>query len=161
MLRIGSGFDIHRLVAGRPLVIGGVTIEHDKGLAGHSDADVLAHAVCDALLGAAALGDIGEHFPDTDPIWQGADSMELLSKVAGMLQENNWSIVNVDCTVIAQEPRLAPHRDAMRTNLAKSCGMDKSRVSVKATTAEGAGSVGRKESMAAQAVVMIQDDVNG
>ena len=143
------------------MVLGGLTIPHELGLEGHSDADVLVHALCDALLGAAALGDVGEHFPDSDSKWKDADSMDLLSGVLSMLAEDGWKVGNIDCTIMAEAPRLAPHRDAMRENLAKRCGIDKGKVSVKATTVEGLGSIGRREGIAAHAVVMIHDDEKG
>ena len=154
-LRIGFGLDSHRLVAGRPLVIGGVRIDHDRGLDGHSDADVLAHAIIDALLGAAALGDIGSHFPPDQQRWQGADSMELLQRVVAMLGERGWIAENIDSTIVAQAPHLAGHRDAMRERIAAACGIEKGRVSVKATTAEGMGMIGAGEGIAAHAVAAI------
>ncbi|HQZ45030.1 MAG TPA: 2-C-methyl-D-erythritol 2,4-cyclodiphosphate synthase [Usitatibacteraceae bacterium] len=154
-LRIGQGFDVHRLVAGRRLVIGGVEIAHDKGLQGHSDADVLLHAVCDALLGAAALGDIGRHFPDSDPRYAGADSRELLRHVAKLLRERGLAAENVDATIVAQAPRMAPHVAAMAANIAADLGIDAARVNVKATTTEGLGFAGRGEGIAAQAVCLL------
>lgn len=153
--RIGFGFDSHRLVAGRPLIIGGMEIEHDKGLAGHSDADVLVHAIIDALLGAAALGDIGSHFPPDQKRWQGADSVELLQKVVAMLTENNWGIENIDSTIVAEAPQFAAHRDAMRERIAAACAIERGRVSVKATTAEGIGMIGAGEGIAAYAVAAL------
>lgn len=155
MLRIGTGFDVHRLVDGRRLLIGGVEIPHPQGLEGHSDADVLMHAVCDALLGAAALGDIGTHFPDSDPKWEGASGTELLSAVVAKVAAEGWSVGNVDSTVLAEEPRIAPHGKAMRENIAACCGIGAESVSVKATTLEGLGFLGRKEGIAAQAAVTI------
>ena len=155
-MRIGHGFDAHALVAGRKLVIGGVEIPHDKGLAGHSDADVLIHALCDALLGAAALGDIGAHFPDTDARYQGIDSRRLLREVAALLVRNRYRVVNVDATVIAQAPRMAPHIAAMRANLAQDLGIALDAVSVKAKTTEKLGFVGRGEGIAAEAVALIE-----
>ena len=154
-MRIGQGFDVHALVAGRRLVIGGVTIAHDKGLAGHSDADVLLHAVCDALLGAAALGDIGRHFPDSDPNYAGADSRVLLRAVRALTQR--FRIVNVDATIIAQAPRMAPHIAAMVANIAADLDVAATVVNVKATTTEGLGFSGRGEGIAAQAVVLIEE----
>lgn len=154
-MRVGTGFDVHRLVDGRRLLVGGVEIPHPQGLEGHSDADVLMHAVCDALLGAAALGDIGAHFPDTDPKWEGASGMDLLSAVVAKVAADGWSAGNVDCTVLAEEPRIAPHGKAMRENIAACCGIGVDSVSVKATTLEGLGFLGRKEGIAAQAVVTI------
>ena len=143
MNRIGIGYDAHRLVKGRPLIIGGVDIPFDKGLEGHSDADVLAHAVVDALLGAAAMGDIGVHFPDTDPAYSGADSMKLLGKVGGKLGAVGYTIVNIDGIIIAQQPRMGEHVPRMRENIARVLGLDTSRVSIKATTTEGMGFSGR------------------
>jgi 2-C-methyl-D-erythritol 2,4-cyclodiphosphate synthase len=155
-MRIGQGFDAHALVAGRKLVIGGVEIPHDKGLAGHSDADVLIHALCDALLGAAALGDIGAHFPDSDARYKGIDSRRLLREVAALLARNRYRVVNVDATVIAQAPRMAPHIAAMRANLGSDLGIEVEAVSVKAKTTEKLGFVGRGEGIAAEAVVLIE-----
>jgi 2-C-methyl-D-erythritol 2,4-cyclodiphosphate synthase len=155
-MRIGQGFDAHALVAGRKLIIGGVEIPHDKGLAGHSDADVLIHALCDALLGAAALGDIGAHFPDSDARYKGIDSRRLLREVAALLARNRYRVVNVDATVIAQAPRMAPHIAAMRANLASDLGIEADTVSVKAKTTERLGFVGRGEGIAAEAVVLIE-----
>lgn len=155
MSRVGIGYDSHRLVTGRRLILGGVEIEHELGLEGHSDADVLTHVVMDALLGAAALGDIGMHFPDTDPAWRGADSIELLTHVVGLVKKAGYKIVNVDTTVIAQAPKLAPHRDAMRQSLAKAMGIDIDQVNVKFTTAEKMGALGRGEGIAAQAVASV------
>jgi 2-C-methyl-D-erythritol 2,4-cyclodiphosphate synthase len=155
-MRIGQGFDVHALVAGRKLVIGGVEIPHDRGLLGHSDADVLLHAICDALLGAAALGDIGRHFPDSDPRYQGIDSRELLRHVASLLRERGFAVVNVDATIIAEAPRMAPHVARMVANIAADLGMAESTVNVKATTTEKLGFTGRGEGIAAQAVCFIQ-----
>jgi len=155
MMRIGQGFDVHALVEGRPLIIGGVTIPFDRGLAGHSDADVLLHALCDALIGAAGLGDIGRHFPDTDPRYKGIDSRELLRAVAQLLQGRNYSVVNVDATIIAQAPRMAPHIAAMRANIAADLGLHVDDVNIKAKTAEKLGFVGRGEGMVAEAVALI------
>ncbi len=154
-LRIGYGADAHCLVAGRPLVLGGVTIAWDKGLLGHSDADVLTHAVCDALLGAAALGDIGALFPDTDPSYAGISSLRLLARVRERVTAAGYAIGNVDATVFAQTPRLAPFRDAMRQHLSEAMGVGLGQVSVKATTTEGLGPFGRGEGMAAAAVALI------
>jgi 2-C-methyl-D-erythritol 2,4-cyclodiphosphate synthase len=153
--RIGQGFDVHQLVAGRRLVIGGVELAHDKGLLGHSDADVLLHAICDALLGAAALGDIGRHFPDADPRYKGIDSRALLRHVAALLREQGWVAGNVDATIIAEAPRMAPHVPAMVANIAADLGVDASCVSVKATTTERLGFTGRGEGIAAQAVCLL------
>jgi len=154
-MRIGTGFDVHALVAGRPLVLGGVTIPFERGLAGHSDADVLLHALADALLGALALGDIGHFFPDTDPAWRGADSRELLRHVMTHVSSQGWSIGNVDTTIIAEAPRLATHVPAMRARIAADLGCDVGRVSVKAKTTERLGFTGRGEGIAAQAVVLL------
>lgn len=154
--RIGNGFDVHRLVEGRRCIICGVDIPHEKGLLGHSDADVALHALTDALLGAAALGDIGMHFPDTDPKWKGADSRMLLRAVVGILGDHGFRPVNVDVTVIAQAPKMRPHIDAMRANVAADLGIDISCVSVKATTTEQLGFTGRKEGIAAQATALVE-----
>ena len=156
-MRIGQGFDAHALVAGRKLVIGGVEIPHAKGLAGHSDADVLIHAVCDALLGAAGLGDIGAHFPDTDPRYKDIDSRKLLREVARQLKERGLKAVNVDATIVAQAPRLAPHIAAMCANLAADLGIARDAVNVKAKTTEKLGFVGRGEGIAAEAVALVDD----
>lgn len=155
--RVGQGFDVHALAAGRRLVIGGVTIPFDKGLAGHSDADVLIHAVCDALLGAAALGDIGRHFPDTDPRYRDSDSRGLLREVGRLVRAAGFEIANVDATVIAQAPHLAPHIWAMVANIATDLGLRASQVNVKAKTAEGLDAIGRGEGIAAQAVALVAD----
>ncbi len=154
-MRIGQGLDVHAFTEGRPLILGGVTIPHDKGLAGHSDADVLLHAICDALLGAAALGDIGQHFPDTDPAYAGADSRQLLRDVMALLIDKNLSIVNIDCTVIAQAPRLASYIIDMRKNIASDCKLELDDINVKATTTEKLGFTGRGEGIAATAVVLL------
>ena len=154
-LRIGQGFDVHQLVAGRRLVIGGVEIAHDKGLLGHSDADVLLHAISDALLGAAALGDIGRHFPDSDPRYKGIDSRELLRRVAGLVREAGFAPVNVDATIVAEAPRMAPHVPAMVANIAADLGIDSGCVNVKATTTEKLGFTGRGEGIAAQAACLL------
>jgi 2-C-methyl-D-erythritol 2,4-cyclodiphosphate synthase len=156
MTRTGIGFDVHRLVEGRPLVLGGVTIEHPRGLAGHSDADALLHAVADGLLGAAALGDIGQLFPPDDPRYEGADSVELLREVAGRVGAGGYRIVNVDATVIAEAPRMQPHVPAMRDRIATALDIDRDRVSVKATTFEGLGVLGREEGIAALAVATLE-----
>jgi len=154
-MRIGQGFDAHALKAGRKLVLGGVTVPHDKGLEGHSDADALLHAVCDALIGAAALGDIGRHFPDSDPRYKDIDSRELLRATAALLAQNGWRVVNIDATVIAQAPRLAPHLPQMAANIAADLGVPASDVSVKAKTTEKLGFTGRGEGIAAQAIALI------
>ena len=156
-MRIGHGYDVHRLTEGRRLVLGGVTVPWEKGLLGHSDADVLLHAVMDALLGAAALGDIGQHFPDTDPAYAGADSLKLLEHVVKLLGERGFSVGNVDATVLAQRPKLAPHIPQMRDNLARTMGVDPSRINIKATTEEGLGFTGSGEGMAAHAVALIEE----
>ena len=155
-MRIGHGYDVHRLVEGRRLILGGVEIPFEKGLLGHSDADVLAHAIMDALLGAAALGDIGKLFPDSDPAYEGADSLKLLERVAGVLKENGYTVGNVDATVLAQRPKLAPHIPRMRERLARAMRTDVGRVSVKATTEEGLGFTGAGEGIAAHAVALIE-----
>ena len=154
--RVGLGYDVHRFAEGRPLVLGGVRIEHDRGLEGHSDADVLAHAVTDALLGAAALGDIGEHFPDSDERWRDADSLELLRAAAALLADRGWRVANVDATVVIERPRLAPHRELMRERLAAALGLGPGGVSVKATRGEGMGFVGREEGVAVMAVALVE-----
>lgn len=154
--RIGHGYDVHRLVEGRKLILGGVDIPWEKGLLGHSDADVLTHAVMDALLGAAGLGDIGKHFPDTDPAYTGADSLKLLEHVVGLLGERGFAVGNVDATILAQRPKLAPHIPLMRDNLAQVIGVDPGLVNVKATTEEGLGFTGSGEGMAAHAVALIE-----
>ncbi len=155
-MRIGHGYDVHRLTEGRALILGGVTIPYERGLLGHSDADVLTHAVMDALLGAAGLGDIGRHFPDTDPAYAGADSLKLLDHVAGLLAREGWRVVNVDATILAQRPKLAPYIDRMRDNLAARLGLERGRVNVKATTEEGLGFTGSGEGMAAHAVCLLE-----
>jgi len=154
-MRIGQGFDVHALAEGRELIIGGVTIPYERGLAGHSDADVLLHAICDALIGAAALGDIGKHFPDTDPRYAGIDSRKLLRDVAQLLLAHQYHVVNVDATVIAQAPKLAPFIDAMRANIAADLGVSVTEVNVKAKTAERLGAIGRGEGIAAEAIALI------
>jgi 2-C-methyl-D-erythritol 2,4-cyclodiphosphate synthase len=153
----GIGWDSHRLVAGRPLILGGVTIPHDRGLAGHSDADVLAHAVIDALLGAAALGDVGDHFPDSDPRYAGADSIALLRTVVATLAQRGLGVVHVDTTVLMEAPKLSPHREAIRASLAAALAIAPERVNVKASTGEGMGFIGREEGVAALAVATIRE----
>ena len=155
-MRIGQGFDIHALAEGRKLIIGGVTIPYQRGLVGHSDADVLLHAICDALIGAAALGDIGRHFPDTDPRYAGIDSRKLLREVAQLLRARRYRVVNIDATVIAQAPKLAPFILPMRENIAADLGTAVEGVNVKAKTAERLGAIGRGEGIAADAVVLIE-----
>jgi 2-C-methyl-D-erythritol 2,4-cyclodiphosphate synthase len=155
-IRIGHGYDVHAFQEGDHLMLGGVRVPHDRAFKAHSDGDVLIHALCDALLGAAALGDIGRHFPDTDPRYAGADSRALLREVRQLLEEGGWLVGNVDCTVIAQAPRLAPHVESMREHLAADLAVDVSRVNVKATTTERLGFAGREEGVAAHAVVLIE-----
>ena len=155
-MRIGQGYDVHRLVEGRKLILGGVEIPYEKGLLGHSDADVLTHAVMDALLGAAALGDIGKLFPDTDERYRGADSIALLWEVGAVLGEKGYKVGNIDCTVIAQAPKLAPHREQMRLNMAQALGIDVDQISVKATTEERLGFTGEGLGMAAQAIALLE-----
>ncbi len=154
-MRIGHGYDVHRLAEGRKLILGGVEIPWEKGLLGHSDADVLTHAVMDALLGAAAMGDIGQHFPDSDPAYEGADSLVLLERVAELTGSAHWKIENIDATILAQRPKLAPYIRAMRENLAQRTGLDVTQVSVKATTEEGLGFTGSGEGIAAHAVCLL------
>lgn len=155
--RIGIGYDIHRLVEGRKLVLGGVEIPFEKGLLGHSDSDVLSHAICDALLGAAALGDIGTHFPDSDPRWAGASSLDFLARAVEMLTERGYRITNIDATVMAERPKLQPHIEDMRARLASVLVIDIDRINVKAKTNEGLDSIGRGEAIAAQAIVILGD----
>ena len=159
-MRIGMGYDVHRLQEGCKLIMGGVEIPYEKGLLGHSDADVLVHAVMDALLGAAALGDIGKHFPDNDPAYKGADSLMLLGRVGEILSEEGYVIENIDSTIIAQKPKMAPHIEQMRRNIADTLGLDISRVNVKATTEEGLGFTGTGEGISAQAVALIMSVEN-
>ena len=154
-VRIGNGFDTHALVAGRRLILGGVDVPHERGLDGHSDADVLLHAICDAILGALALGDLGRHFPDSDPRWKDADSRALLRHIAGLMRERGFAIGNVDATVIAQAPRLAPHVGAMRANVASDLGCTPGDGGIKATTTEHLGFTGRGEGIAAMASVLL------
>jgi 2-C-methyl-D-erythritol 2,4-cyclodiphosphate synthase len=157
-LRIGHGYDVHRLAAGRRLVLGGVEIPAERGLEGFSDADVVLHALGDALLGAAGLGDLGEHFPPGDERWRGADSLELLRRIAAMVRAAGWRVVNCDLSVIAEAPKLAPHRPAMRQRIAAAVGVSEDAVGIKATTHEGLGSLGREEGIAAFAVVLLERD---
>jgi 2-C-methyl-D-erythritol 2,4-cyclodiphosphate synthase len=157
MTRTGIGYDSHRLVPDRRLVLGGIEIPHDRGLSGHSDADVLAHAVTDALLGAAGLGDIGEHFPDSEERWRDADSMELLELIVEIVVAGGFEIVNVDCTVVMEQPKLAPHRTQIRERLARALRLHAGRVNVKASTGEGMGFIGRGEGVAALAVASLRD----
>ena len=154
-MRIGIGYDVHPFERGRALVLGGVRIDHDAGLAGHSDADVLTHAVIDALLGAAALGDIGQHFPSDDARYRDANSLDLLRRAVGMVADAGYGVGNIDATVVAEQPKLAPHIDAIRSNLAEALGVEIGAVSVKATTADRLGTIGRGEGIAAQAVALL------
>ena len=156
IMRIGKGYDVHRLVTGRPLILGGVNVPHEKGLLGHSDADVLLHAICDAILGAAGLGDIGEHFPDTDPRYKGISSLLLLAHCMVMLGQRDYEVVNVDATLLAEQPRISPFKKAMKENIAEVLCLEPDAVNVKATTTEGLGAVGRGEGMAAMCVALIQ-----
>lgn len=156
-MRIGQGYDVHRLTEGRDLILGGVTVPYEKGLLGHSDADVLVHAVMDALLGAAALGDIGQHFPDTDPAYKGISSIELLKRVGELLNDKGYVIENIDATVIAQRPKLAQYRPQMAENIALALHLDPSRVSVKATTEEGLGFTGTGEGISSQAITLLTE----
>lgn len=156
-MRIGHGYDVHKLVEGRKLIIGGVDIPYELGLLGHSDADVLLHAISDAILGAAALGDIGGMFPDTDEKWRGADSLMLLEAVVKRVDDEGYVIENIDSTLIAQQPKMKPHILSMRENIARACGVDASQVSVKATTEEQLGFTGRKEGISAHAVVLLNN----
>lgn len=159
-MRIGMGYDVHRLVEGRKLIMGGVEIPYEKGLLGHSDADVLLHAIMDALLGAAALGDIGKHFPDTDPAYKGISSIKLLKHVGELLEENLFLIENIDATIIAQAPKMRPHIDAMRQNIADALGIELTQVNVKATTEEGLGFTGSGEGISSQAICLLTSPVN-
>jgi 2-C-methyl-D-erythritol 2,4-cyclodiphosphate synthase len=158
MMRIGHGYDVHRLVAERPLVLGGVEVPCACGLLGHSDADVLLHAVCDAILGALGLGDIGRHFPDTDPAYKGVSSMLLLEQVVGLAHSHGYRVGNLDATIVAERPRLAPFVAEMTTNIAGTCQVSGERINVKATTTEGLGFTGRGEGIAAHAVVLLTND---
>lgn len=157
-MRIGHGYDVHRLVEGRKLIIGGVDIPHEKGLLGHSDADVLSHAISDALLGALAMGDIGHLFPDNDPAYEGADSLWLMSQIVPLLQKAGYRISNIDSTIIAQAPKLAPHIPKMRENIARTLGVDINDISIKATTEEGLGFSGEKLGIAAHAVCLLEKE---
>ena len=154
-MRVGLGYDVHKLVEGRKLIIGGVNVPHEKGLLGHSDADVLIHAVMDSILGALALGDIGKHFPDTDEKYKGADSMKLLEFVYNLINEKGYGIGNIDCTIIAQSPKMAPHIQNMRENIAKALNTSIENINVKATTEEGLGFTGAKEGIAAQSICLL------
>ncbi|MEN8711244.1 MAG: 2-C-methyl-D-erythritol 2,4-cyclodiphosphate synthase [Arenicellales bacterium] len=156
MIRVGQGYDVHQLVEGRPLVLGGVTVDHNKGLAGHSDADVVVHSLCDALLGAAGKGDIGQHFPDTDSSYKNIDSRILLRKVMSLLQADDWQLVNADLTIIAQAPKLAPHIPQMRSLLSIDMNIDETQLNIKATTTEELGYCGREEGIAALSIVLLE-----
>ena len=156
-MRVGMGYDVHKLVEGRKLILGGVEIPYEKGLLGHSDADVMLHAVMDALLGAAALGDIGLHFPDTDPAYKGASSIRLLEEVGRMIDEKLYVIGNIDATIIAQKPKMAPHIPQMRANMAKAMGINESQLNIKATTEEKLGFTGREEGIASQAICLLNE----
>ena len=160
-MRVGLGYDVHKLVEGRALILGGVKVPHTLGLLGHSDADVLVHAIMDALLGAAALGDIGKHFPDTDSAYKGADSMKLLAHVKELIEEKGYVVENIDATIIAQKPKLRPYIEEMELNIAKVLGIEKDQINVKATTEERLGFTGREEGMAAQAVCCLQTFYEG
>lgn len=159
-MRIGMGYDVHKLVEGRKLILGGVNVPYEKGLLGHSDADVLVHAIMDSLLGAAALGDIGKHFPDTDPAYKGADSIELLRHVKKLLDENHYMISNIDATVIAQRPKLAPFISDMKTTIAEALGVSENQVNIKATTEEGLGFTGAGEGISSQSICLLEEVAN-
>ncbi|WP_024864483.1 2-C-methyl-D-erythritol 2,4-cyclodiphosphate synthase [Butyrivibrio sp. FCS014] len=160
-MRVGMGYDVHKLVEGRDLIIGGVKIPYEKGLLGHSDADVLLHAVMDALLGAAALGDIGKHFPDSDEKYKGADSLELLKEVASIIDKEHYTVENIDATIIAQAPKMRPYIDEMRINIAQALRIEMSRVNVKATTEEGLGFTGSGEGISSQAICLLSKPMEG
>lgn len=155
-MRIGMGYDVHKLVPNRDLILGGVKIPHELGLLGHSDADVLLHSIMDALLGAAALGDIGKHFPDTDPAYKGADSVKLLEHVGRLIREAGYSIENIDATIIAQRPKMRPHIDTMRRNIKEALGIELDQINIKATTEEGLGFTGSEEGISAQAICLLR-----
>lgn len=159
-MRIGMGYDVHKLVENRDLILGGVKIPYEKGLLGHSDADVLLHAIMDALLGAAALGDIGKHFPDTDPAYKGASSMELLKQVGALIEQKLYVIGNIDATIIAQRPKMAPHIEKMRENVAEALGIEKDQINIKATTEEGLGFTGSGEGISSQAIAALETIAN-
>ncbi len=159
-MRIGMGYDVHKLVENRDLILGGVKIPYEKGLLGHSDADVLLHAIMDALLGAAALGDIGKHFPDTDPAYKGASSMELLKQVGALIEQKLYVIGNIDATIIAQRPMMAPHIEKMRENVAEALGIEKDQINIKATTEEGLGFTGSGEGISSQAIAALDTIAN-
>lgn len=155
-LRVGIGYDMHAFVSGRPLVLGGIEVPYERGLAGHSDADVVVHALMDAILGAMRIGDIGAHFPDTDPRYEGASSLDLLSRVAGIAADSGWRLIDADIVLVMQEPKVSPYRDAMRAAMAARLGVSVESVGIKATTTEGLDAPGRKEGAAAQAVVLLE-----
>ena len=157
LMRVGMGYDVHKLTEGRKLILGGVDIPWEKGLLGHSDADVLIHAVMDALLGAAALGDIGKHFPDTDPAYEGISSVKLLEHVASLLEKKGYGVGNIDAVIIAQKPKMAPHIPQMRANMAKAMGINESQLNIKATTEEKLGFTGREEGIASQAICLLNE----
>ena len=159
-MRIGMGYDVHKLVENRDLILGGVKIPYEKGLLGHSDADVLLHAIMDALLGAAALGDIGKHFPDTDPAYKGASSMELLKQVGALIEQKLYVVGNIDATIIAQRPKMAPHIEKMRENVAEALGIEKDQINIKATTEEGLGFTGSGEGISSQAIAALETIAN-
>ncbi|MBR6770044.1 MAG: 2-C-methyl-D-erythritol 2,4-cyclodiphosphate synthase [Lachnospiraceae bacterium] len=159
-MRIGMGYDVHRLVAGRELIMGGVSIPYEKGLLGHSDADVLVHAIMDALLGAAALGDIGKHFPDTNPSYQGISSLKLLEQVGKLLEENYFLVENIDATIIAQAPKMRPYIEEMREKIAMTLGIEQTQINIKATTEEGLGFTGSGEGISAQAICLLTSPIN-
>lgn len=159
-MRIGMGYDVHKLVENRDLILGGVKIPYEKGLLGHSDADVLLHAIMDALLGAAALGDIGKHFPDTDPVYKGASSMELLKQVGALIEQKLYVVGNIDATIIAQRPKMAPHIEKMRENVAEALGIEKDQINIKATTEEGLGFTGSGEGISSQAIAALETIAN-
>lgn len=159
-MRIGMGYDVHKLVENRDLILGGVKIPYEKGLLGHSDADVLLHAIMDALLGAAALGDIGKHFPDTDPAYKGASSMELLKQVGALIEQKLYVVDNIDATIIAQRPKMAPHIEKMRENIAEALGIEKDQINIKATTEEGLGFTGSGEGISSQAIAALETIAN-
>ncbi len=157
-MRVGIGYDVHKLVAGRPLILGGTVIPFEKGLLGHSDADVLVHAVCDALLGAAGMGDIGLHFPDTDPKFKGVSSLKLLAATADIIRANQFAVINIDTTIFAEAPKIGPFREDMRQHLARTLEIDPGRINIKATTTEGLGYVGRGQGIAAISVVLLDQN---
>ena len=160
LMRVGIGYDVHRLESGIPLIVGGVTIPFDKGLKGHSDADVLTHAICDAILGAAGLGDIGHLFPDTDPAYRNINSLELLQQVMDMTRRKGMQVENIDATILAQAPKMAPYRENMQSSIAAAASMEQTRVNIKATTTEGLGWIGRQEGIGAMAIALLTVNPN-